>query len=138
MATTYQYTLEACLQNATERQTVYAASVAHLYQSSLAPTTATTKAAFTAAEATFDDYVTKAMAAWFAPILAPLSGYQIVSPLMQWACAADQVTPNDIGGAWFEDAATNVRMMAVFDTVLPMALAGQGIDLFFIDFFPAG
>lgn len=138
MATTYQYTLEACLQNATERQTAYAASVLHLFQSSLTPTTSTTKAEFTAAEATFDDYVTKALATWFAPILAPLSGYQIVSPLVQWACAADQVTPNDIGGAWMEDAATKVRMMAVFDTILPMAFAGNGIDLFMVDFFPTG
>lgn len=138
MATQVFYTLEACKQCATERQTAYAASVLHLFKAALVPTSSTTKAEFTADECDFDDYVTKALAAWNAPILAPGSGYEIVSPLVQWACAADQVVSNDVGGCWMEDAGGIVRMCVVFDTPLPMALADQGIPLSLVDFFPTG
>lgn len=138
VASTLFYTLEACHQQAIERQTAYANSVAHLFKVPLVPTTSTTKAELTAAEADFDDYATKTFVAWNAPILAPGSGFEIVSPLVQWTCAADQVVGNDIGGGWMEDAGGVVRMVWVYDTPLPMQLAFQGIPLSLIDFFPTG
>lgn len=138
MATQVFYTLQSCKAQATERQTEYANSVLHLFQSSLVPTTSTTKVELTAAEADFDDYVTKTLVAWFAPILAPGSGYMIVSPEVQWTCAADQVTGNVIGGAWLEDAGGDVRMVVIFADPVPMELADQGIPLNLADFFPTG
>lgn len=138
MASTVFYTLEACHKQATERQTAYANSVAHLYQTPLVPTTGTTKAELTAGEATFTDYTTKTFTAWNAPILAPGSGFEIVSPLVQWTCAADQVVSNDIAGGWMEDSTGVVRMVWVYDIPLPMHLAFQGIPLSLIDFFPTG
>ena len=137
MSTQVFYTLEACLQNATERRTVYAASVLKLFISSLVPTSSTPKSALTAAEATFTTYVAKTLATWFAPIYAPGSGYMIVSPLVQWDTGAtDPVIGNDIGGAWLEDAAGVVRMVVIFDTPAPMQIANQGIPLNLADFFP--
>ena len=138
MATQIFYTLEACRKCATERKTAYANSVLHLFKSSLIPTSSTVKAAFTADECDFDDYVTKTLVAWNDPILAPGSGYEIVSPLVQWTCAADQVVANDVGGVWMEDAGGVVRMCVIFDTPLPMALADQGIPFNLVDFFPTG
>lgn len=138
MPTQVFYTLQACKKQAAERQTAYANSVLHLFQSSLVPTSSTTKVELTAAEADFDDYVTKTLAAWFDPILAPVSGYMIVSPEVQWSCAADQVVGNVIGGAWVEDAGGVVRMVVIFPVPVPMELADQGIPLNLADFFPTG
>lgn len=139
MASQLFYTLEACLQNATERQTALAASVAHLFKSSLVPTSSSTKAELTAAECDWTGYATKALAAWLGPILAPGSGYEIIMPLVLWDTgAADPAVGNDVGGAWIEDAAGKVRMVAVFDTPMPMQVAHDGIPLSLIDFFPTG
>lgn len=136
MASTVFYTLESCLKQAQERQTVYALSVLHLFQSSIVPTSSSTKAALTSAEADYDDYVTKTLTAWFAPIYAPTSGFMIVSPEVQWTCVADQVLSNDIGGCWLEDAAGTVRMVVVFESPVPMAIANQGFPLNLADYFP--
>ena len=138
MATQIFYTLESCRKSATERQTAYAASVLHLFKAPFVPTSSTTKAELTAEECDFDDYTTKALAAWNAPILAPGSGYEIVSPLVQWICTGDQAVPNDVGGVWMEDAGGIVRMVVVFDTPVPMALNDQGIPFNLVDFFPTG
>lgn len=139
MANVQFYPLESCLQQADERQAVYAASVLHLFKSTLVVDASTTKADLEAAEADYDAYVAQTLTAWFAPILAPGTGYMIASPLVQFSTGVtDPVVPNTIGGFWFEDAAGHVRGIGTFNPALPMQLANQGIDLNLVDLFPTG
>lgn len=133
------YSMTGALANAEERQTALAASVVSLFKSSLVPTPTTPKADFETAECNFDGYVTKTIAAWLGPVLAPGTGYQLVSPLLLWALGGtDPTTPNTVGGWWLEDAAGVVRMFGTFDPFLPMEIAYQSVPLFLYDLFPTG
>ena len=131
--------LAGCQVAAAERQTAYAASVIRLFKDSLVPTPSTTKAELEAAEADYDAYASETITAWNNPILAPGSGYEILSPLVLFEVGAvDPVVGNDIGGFWLEDASGDVRMVGTFDPSLPMQFAGQGIPLTILDIFPTG
>jgi len=139
MAQQQFYTLQACQIQASERKTAYVDTVVHLFKSTLVPTSSTTKTELTAAEADYDDYAAITMAAWTGPILAPGSGYMILSPAVLFEVGVtDPVVPNVIGGFWIEDDNGVVRMVGIFADPLPMQLAGQGIPLNFVDLFPTG
>lgn len=135
------YPLEACLVNATERQTAYVAADIHLYQSSLVPTETTTLAELTAAECDYDGYASQALTPWFDPILAPGSGYMTASPLVQFAYV-DGVghVSNLVGGAYIVDAGGDLRMVLAFTPTeyVTMAVNGQGLDINVADVFPSG
>lgn len=140
MATPY-YPLQGCLENATERQTAYAASVVKLFKYDIlpAPDPSTPLSAYDAAEADYDDYAPITLTAWNNPILAPGSGYMTESPYAQFEVGmTDPVVGNLIGGAYVVDAAGKLRIAVVFDQPVGMNLAGQGIPLQFVDLFPTG
>jgi len=122
--------LQGCLQDATERQTALALSILHLAKSTLVPTGSTTKAEFLAAEADYDAYAPLTLTAWNDPILAPGSGYMIVSPLAQFEVGAvDPVVGNVIGSWFIVDAAGKLRTAGTFEAPIPMQVAGQGIPM---------
>lgn len=135
------YPLAGALQNATERQTVYANTVVHLYKSSLVPTVATTLADLTAAECDFDGYTTETMAAWFDPIFAPTDGYLIQSPEVQFAYV-DGVghVANTVGGAYIVDSTGELRLILALQPseYINMAVNGNGWAFNVADVFPTG
>lgn len=133
------YPLAATLEQADERKTAYAASEVHLFKSDLVPTPSTLLSEFVTNEADYDTYAPIAIAAFTGPILAPGSGYEILSPAVLFTTGAtDPVVTNSIGGFWLEDGAGNIRLVGTFDPALPMQLANQGIPLSIIDLFPTG
>ena len=135
------FPLAGCQQNAVDRQTEYANLVVHLYQSSLVPTVATTTAELDAAEADFDGYASETMVAFFDPILAPVSGYLIQSPQVQFAYV-DGVghVANTIGGAYFVDSGGTLRMVLALQPAewIGFAQNGDGWTFNVIDVFPTG
>jgi hypothetical protein len=133
------YPLSGCEAQAVERQTAYAASVVHLFKSSLLPTPSTLKADYTTNEANYDAYTAITIAAWDGSVLPPGSGFEILSPLVLFSVGpTDPVVTNDIGGFWLEDAGGIVRLVGKFDPILPMHLAFQAIPLNLLDLFPTG
>ena len=131
--------VEACVQCATERKTVYALSVLNLFKSSFIPNPSSVKADYVAAVADYTTYAEETLTAWLGPILAPGSGAMIESPLVLFDTGAtDPATGNVIGGSWLEDAAGKLRMCVIFDTPLPMQLAYQGIPISLVELFPTG
>ena len=135
------FPLAGCRQNALERQAEYANLVVHLYKSTLVPTVATTLAELTAAEADYDGYASETMTAFFDPILAPVSGYLIQSPQVQFAYVdgSGQVS-NTIGGAYFVDSGGALRMILALQPAeyIGMAANGDGWTFNIIDVFPTG
>jgi hypothetical protein len=134
-------TLEANIQDATERQTAFAASKVRLFKSTLIPTPSTTKAEFVAAEADYTDYPAggEAIATWLAPILNPAGGASISAPTVQFdVTTANPPDTNLIGGAWLEDAAGKVRLVMPFAAPVPMEVQGQGFPLNLTFGFPTG
>lgn len=139
MATQTFFTMEACLQQATERRTAYAAGTINLFRETLIPDPTTLKAAFVAAVATYTTYAPAAVANFNTPILAETSGYLIASPTVQFNTGvADPGTTNLIGGAVYYDTAGKVRIVTKFDPPVPMQIANQGFEFAFVDVFPTG
>lgn len=133
------YPIAATQQCASERRTVYANSKLHLFKSSLSPDPSTPLSEYTANEADYDAYASVVLAAWEDPILAPGTGFMIGSPLVQFEVGAvDPVTPNTIGGFYVVDAGGKIRLVGVFDTPVPMQVAGQGLPINTYDVFPTG
>lgn len=139
MAQQQFYTLQSCDQQATERKAAYAASVVHLGKSSYTPTGSSSKTDLTDNEADYDSYAAFDIAAFLGPVLAPGTGFMILSPQVLFLVGdTDPVVGNTIGYWWLEDSGGVVRMVGVFDTPLPMEMAGQSIPLNIIDLFPTG
>lgn len=139
MAQLQFYTLQACDEQADERKTAYAGAVVHLGQSSYTPNGSSSKTDLEAAEADYDSYAAETIAAFLGPVLAPGTGFMILSPQVLFEVGnTDPVIGNTIGYWWMEDAAGVVRMVGVFDTPLPMEMAGQSVPLNIIDLFPTG
>lgn len=87
-------------------QAALALSTLHLFQSSYIPTPSNPLADYTAAEADYTAYAAQTFTTWFDAILAPGSGYMILSPAVQFQTGAtDPVTPNVIGGCYLVDVA---------------------------------
>jgi hypothetical protein len=111
-------------------QTALAGCKLRLFKSSFTPTPSSTFAEYQAAQADYDTYGQITIAAWNVPILAPGSGYMMLSPLDQFAVGANNpATPNLIGGCYVIDAANVVRQTIIFTSPVPMQLAGQGIPI---------
>lgn len=133
------YTLQSCDKQASERKTALAASVVHLGKSSFVPNGSSSKTELTAAEADYDSYVAATLTAFLGPVLAPGTGFMIISPQILFEVGdTDPVVGNTIGFWWLEDSTGVVRMVGVFDIALPMEMAGQSIPLNLIDLFPTG
>lgn len=120
-------------------QTALALSVLHLFKSSFVPDPSNILADYTAAEADYDAYAAKTLTAWNEPILAPGSGYMILSPLAQFDVGVtDPAVGNVIGGCYLVDAAGKLRLTVIFTQPIPMEMAGQGIPINLTMFFPTG
>ncbi len=135
------YPLAGCLLNAEERQTAYVNLDVHLYKSDLVPSISTVLADFTANEADFNGYAPETMAAFFDPIFAPVSGYLIQSPQVQFNYV-DGVgsVGNTIGGAYFVDSTGGLRMVLALQPTeyIGFAINGDGWSFNVVDVFPTG
>lgn len=131
--------LAGCYANALQQQTAFAASLLHLFQASFIPTPSNVLADYTTAEADYDDYAAIEMTTWFAPILAPGTGYMIQSPEVQFATGSTTpVVPNTIGGCYLVDSTGALRFTIIFTAPVPMEQAHQGIPINIVWFFPTG
>ena len=139
MAASQFFPLSGCKVIAAAMQTAMAASNCRLFQSSFTPDPSNVLADYVAAEATYSGYAEQEFTAWFDPILAPGSGYMIGSPLVQFEFDASPGTPsNNIGGCFVVDSDMNLRIAIIFDSEIPMQMAGQGIPLNIVWLFPTG
>ena len=133
------FPIPGCQTTAAAVRAALANSVLHLFKSSFAPTPANILADYTAAEADYDTYVAITITAWAAEILAPGTGYMILSGLQQFAVgASDPTVPNEIGGCYLVDAAGKLRLTGIFTAPVPMAMAGQGVPITLTWLFPTG
>ena len=133
--------LAACIQDATERKTVLAASKVRLFKSTLIPTPSTTAADLAAAEADYTDYPVggDAITAFLAPVLNPAGGASISAPTVQFSVTTlNPPITNLIGGAWLEDSTGKVRLIMPFAAPVPMEIQGQGFPLNITIGFPTG
>jgi len=89
-------------------------AIISLFKFGFNPTVSTLKAELEANECDFDDYVTKVIAAWTGPTLAPSPGYQLNGGLVQWIVLTNVVT-NIVGGYWIENAGGEVLQIVKFD-----------------------
>ena len=110
-------------------QTAYALAVIKQFKAGFVPNPATVVADLDAVECDYDDYAPLTITAWFDPALAPSGGWQITAPTSQALCAADQVVSNMVGGWWMELAAGDVFVIRQFDAPVPMAVAGNFIQI---------
>lgn len=99
---------------ATLLKTDGANAVCSLFKFGFNPGVSTLKAELEANECDFDDYVTKTIAAWTGPVLAPSPGYQLNGGLLQWIVVTNVVT-NNVGGYWIENAGGTVIQIVKFD-----------------------
>ena len=131
--------LEGSLASATAYRTRLANSVVHLFKSSFVPTPSNVLADYTENEADFSGYAAITITAWNTPILGPVSGYMIVSPLVQFVVeTADPMVTNTIGGMYLVDSAGVCRRTIIFDQPIPMEVVGQGLPFFLTEQFPTG
>lgn len=122
--------LAGCLVSATLARTNLANSVLHLFKSALAPDPTTPLATYTANECDFDGYAAITLAAWLAPGLAEVPGYQIVSPLVQfaWSHVSGDVA-NAVGGAYLVNSNGDLIDVVTFTAPIPMGGPGQVIPI---------
>lgn len=111
----------------------------HLFKSGFSPAITTALADFTANEADYTTYAAKTIAAWNAPILASVPGYNLIAPAQDFHLAADPAAANVIGGYYLvhSDGVTLLGY-GTFDPLRPMQLADQSVVVFPTIFFPAG
>jgi hypothetical protein len=131
--------VSGCGVSAAAMQADLALSILHLFKATFVPNPSNVLADYTAAEADYDTYAPITITAWDNPILAPGSGYMILSGLQQFEVgAADPVVGNVIGGCYLVDAAGKIRQTVIFDAPVPMQFAGQGIPITLTILFPTG
>lgn len=131
--------VSGCQVSADEMKTELASSVLHLFKSSFTPTPSNVLADYTAAEADYDAYAAITITAWQNPILAPGTGYMILSGLQQFNVGGtDPTVGNVIGGCYLVDAAGAIRLAVIFTNPIPMEMAGQGIPITLTMLFPTG
>ena len=121
------------------READLAASTLHLFKEGFVPNVNSSLAEFVAEEADYTTYAAKTIAAWNAPALASVSGYNLTAPLQTFLLAATPAAPNMIGG-WFHvhSDGTTLIEYGTFDPPRPMQVADQSIQLVPLEFFPAG
>lgn len=121
------------------RQTALANATLHLLKEDISPSINTTLAEFVAAEADYDAYAAKAIAAWAEPSLASIAGYNVVGPLQTFQLAATPAVPNMIFG-WFLVLADGTTLIdyGTFDPPRPLQMIDQAVSILPSEFFPAG
>lgn len=123
-------------------QTALAASKLRLFKSTLVPVPETPLADFVTDEADFTGYPAggATLTAWLDPILMPPpgSGYQIQSPMSQFATANPTTVGNVIGGWFLVETGGALIAYGTFGSPIPMEEPGQGIDLAPVLTFPTG
>jgi hypothetical protein len=134
------FPLAGCQASGLETQTALAASFCRLFKTGFVPDASTPRADYLTNEADYTGYTAggEPIAAWNDPILAPGSGFQMGSPLVQFDTADPTTVGNVIGGAWVEDAAGIIRMTVIFDAPVSMDAPFQGIPINWIWPFPSG
>lgn len=137
MPTTQRQSITGALATALLKQTALANSVVKLFKEGFLPSVTSPVADFDTNECDFDDYAPVTIVAWGDPSLASVPGYQLNGGLVSWACAADQVTGNMVGGLWIENAAGALLDFVIFDPPIPMQYAAQVVEWVPIEFFPA-
>lgn len=128
------FTSEGALAKATAVKAVLDGGAVRLFQSTLVPTSATTKAELEGAEADFKGYSADT-GDWSTPVLEAGSGASI-RRFVQFDFDSTAMTGTDsniIGGAWIEDAATGVWMVFVLPETITVAGDGTGIPLLLVD-----
>lgn len=110
-------------------RTAYALAVIKQFKAGFVPNPDTLVAELDAVECDYDDYAPITITAWLPQGLAPGGGWQITAPTSQALCAADQVVANMVGGWWIELASGAVFVIRQFDAPVPMALAGNFIQI---------
>lgn len=134
------YSLSGCAFVADLVQTALAASELRLFKSTLEPTPETPLADFDSAECDFSGYTTggETIATWLDPILAPTSGYQITSPIVQWAADNPTTVGNVVGGWYLVESGGELIAYGTYGTPQPMEVPGQGLDVSITLVFPTG
>lgn len=124
------YTREAAISKALKVQTALANSTVHLIDFALLPNpnVNTTKAAFIAAEATFDGYVMKTITAWVGPGYNPTGGAALNSPALQWVWEHDTDDVQNLIGGWWLALATSGDVWA-YDTFPEPVSMAQAFDI---------
>lgn len=132
------YPLVSCRAQAVARQTLLANCVVHLFKSSFVPDPTNVLADFTAEECDFSGYSAETIAAWNDPILAPGTGYQILSPLIQFMSAAPNSVTNSVGGIYIVTAggALHEYIQLQPSEYVPMGGVDQGYPFYLGQFFP--
>lgn len=134
------YALSGCLAVASAVQTLLAASKVRLYKDTLNPDPGTPLADFVTAEANFTGYPPggTTLTAMLDPILDPVGGYSIGSPVTQFAVGTPVVTGNNIGGWFLVDSGGDLICFGKFGSAQPMEVYGQGLPVDFRLRFPTG
>lgn len=130
--------IEGALKSATERQAAMANCVVRLFKDSIVPDSTTTLAQLQDNQADYAGYAEAAIVAWLGPILAPGSGYEILSPLVLFTSVPeDPANLNSIGGAYIVDAGGVCRRIIRYAAPIPMGATGQGIADVYALLFPS-
>jgi len=121
-------------------QAALAGGKLRLFKSTLAPTPSTPLADFVTDEADFTGYPAggTTIAAWLAPILSSVSGYEINSPLVQFATGSPTTVGNVIGGWFYVDTGGALVCYGTFGTPQAMQVPGAGLDITAKLVFPTG
>lgn len=133
--------LVGCAAMANLVKTALASSKLRLFQAPFLPLVGTPRADYLAAEADYSGYTAggAVLTAWFAPILAPYSGYEINSPMVQFAFDSGVgAVGNVISGGWVESAGGVLYTAFTFDDNIPMGADGNGFPLSVTIPFPTG
>lgn len=131
--------MTAALNRAVAQQTLNANGSLRLYTDALTPTGATAKAAYEAAQPTFNGYAPIAVAAWYAPILGGAGSYLLTMPAKQFICTpADPITPENVRGFYYLDNAGNLVYAGRFAADIPIAAANAGVPVQIVDVFSTG
>jgi len=123
------YPSEGSLWLAGIAKTALAASVMHLYQSTLVPDVDTTIADLEAAEADFSGYTPITLTTWGAEYLVPAGGAAINSPCGQFNTSDPTTITNLVGGAWVQTATGELVIIDAFPTPIAMAGPNQAIPI---------
>jgi hypothetical protein len=113
-------------------------STMHLFKASYTPPGDVILSSLVANEATFDGYAPATMAAWAAPVLAPVSGWLTFGPLVvfRWVFSVGNV--DVIGGYWIQDAGGNLIDVVIYNSPKSMTGVGMSIEETPTEVFPSG
>lgn len=130
MADTKFYTNEAALKKANKIATSLVTSKLVLFDDTLTPTDATTKAEIMAKEIVADGYTAGgyAITPWTGNLLDPAGGADVTSPLVNivFGPASDPPLTASVGGYAILDADGDVRLVGIYNPPRPLAAVGDG------------